>query len=147
MKLFGNKTTATTLTLGAAMMALVGKETVSAEEAEAANTELEGLNITGAALINSATYEELSEKAGRVDAAEQAATEAGEKVTDLEAKNTKLTNDLQAANERADKLAKTPGATHTSAVRTPGENDLADEPSDAEANQKLVEALHAEMLS
>ncbi|PJJ59429.1 hypothetical protein [Hymenobacter chitinivorans] len=147
MKLFGNKTTATPLTLGAAMLALVGKETVSAEEAEAANTELEGLNITGAALINSATYEELSEKAARVDAAEQAATQASEKVKDLEAANKTLTEDRDAQKLRADKLGKTPGAEHTSAVRTPGENDLADEPSDAEANQKLVEALHAEMLS
>ncbi|WP_400194064.1 hypothetical protein [Hymenobacter sp. B81] len=134
--------TAATLTLGAAMSALVGKETVTAEEATAANNELVEAGITGAALITPAAYDELEEKAGRTDAAEQRATEADQKVKDLEAQNQQLTNDLAAETERANKLAKAPGANQTSPVRTPGESDV----QEPDANQKLVEDLHAKML-
>ncbi|GAA3953938.1 hypothetical protein GCM10022406_39530 [Hymenobacter algoricola] len=127
------------------MSALVGKETVSAEEATAANEELEGMGITGAALINSASYEEMSEKAGRVDAAESAQAAADKKMLELEANNTKLTNDLATETARADKNAKLPGAEATTPARQDGKSDV-DEPATADANEKLVAELHAKML-
>ncbi|WP_201980376.1 S49 family peptidase [Hymenobacter rubidus] len=54
------------VSLGAAMLALMGAETVSAEQADAANAELKELGITGAALITAAAHEQLETAAASV---------------------------------------------------------------------------------
>ena len=143
MKLFGKSTT---LTLGAAMLALVGNESASAEQVDAANQELDTAGITGAQLVPGAVLDDLTAKADRVDAAEKAATDAK---ADLKKSN----DDLAAATERADKaekesarLAKLPGADSTTPVRVEGKSDIEEQPSDVAASQKIVDDLHAKML-
>ncbi|MDO7875530.1 hypothetical protein Q5H93_12370 [Hymenobacter sp. ASUV-10] len=131
MTLFGKKDVAT-LTLGAAMLALVGKDTVSAEEAGAANEELSTAGITGAQLLNQASFNDLSEKAGRVDAAEKEAADA-------KASNEKLSADLKAANDELATLRKKPGATHTTPRLAAGQTDVeADAP---DAHQQAIDEL------
>lgn len=137
MKFFG-KQNAATLTLGAAMMALVGTETATAEQVDAANQELDAAGIKGAQLVPGALLEELTEKAGRVDAAEKAQTDAEKKAGDLEEANGTLTEQVKA-------LGKKPGADATTPVRQDGAADL-EEPSEQRANEKIVADLHAKML-
>lgn len=145
------KKTAGEAAFGIAMTALVGKETVSAEEATAANDELAEAGIKGAQLINEASFTELTEKAGRVDAAEQAATKA----TDTSAAAAKATSDALAAagaqsiealvaqrdgyKVKADKFDKAGGAQHTTPNLATGKSDIEDDGPDA--NQKAIDEL------
>lgn len=138
LQLFG-KSAATTLVLGASMLALVGNESATAEQVDAANHDLDAAGIKGAQLVPGATLEDLTTKAGRVDAAEKAQADAEQKVSDLEEANTKLT-------EQVATLGKKPGADATTPVRKDGAADLQEPTSESEA-QKLVDQLHAEMLS
>ncbi|OUJ68656.1 S49 family peptidase [Hymenobacter crusticola] len=129
------------LTLGAAMLALVNKETVSAEEATAANAELTAAGIKGAAIITEAAYDDLTAKAEQlttaqstIQATENALKAAG--VTSV-AELVKQRDDFKAD---AEKYAKLPGAEQTGAIRREGESDV-EESGDADANQKLIDEL------
>jgi hypothetical protein len=145
LQLFGKKNPATSaLVFGAALTALVGKETVTDEEATAANAELEEAGITGAALITPAAFNALEEKAGRVDAAEERATKADEKATQEAEKAASLQADLDTANARITELEKLPGATHSRPGKKDGKSDVEE---GGDANQKLVDDLHAKMLA
>ncbi|WBA42971.1 hypothetical protein [Hymenobacter canadensis] len=138
LQLFG-KSAATTLVLGASMLALVGTESATAEQVDAANQELDAAGIKGAQLVPGAALEELTAKAGRVEAAEKAQAEAEKKAADLQEANTKLTEQVTA-------LGKKPGADATTPVRKDGAADLQEEPTSESEAQQLVEKLHAEML-
>lgn len=76
MKLF-SRGAAAPLTLGAAMLAIIGQEAVTAEQAEAANTELEAAGLKGAMLITEAAYKELETGSTAWEAAHEALTAAG----------------------------------------------------------------------
>jgi peptidoglycan hydrolase CwlO-like protein len=115
MKLFAKSNPA--LVFGAALLALVGKENVSAEEATAANEELTEAGVTGAQLITEAAFNDLSEKAGRVDAAEAAVAIAQQEATAAKAAEKKAADDLATEKKRADeaeaevdRLGSQPGA-------------------------------------
>lgn len=138
LQIFG-KSAATTLVLGASMLALVGNESATAEQVDAANHELDAAGIKGAQLVPGATLQELTEKASRVDAAEKAQLEAEKKAEGLEEANGKLT-------EQVATLGKKPGADATTPVRKDGAADL-EEPSELSANEKIVADLHAKMLA
>ena len=141
------KSPAAGLTFGTAMMAMVGKETISAEEATSANTELADAGIKGAQLINEATFTDLTEKAGRVDAAEQAATDAQQAATTateaLAATGvdsiSALVAERNAYKVKADKFDKSSGANHTSPVLPTGETDV--EKGEPDAHQLAIDAL------
>ncbi|MCA8830541.1 S49 family peptidase [Hymenobacter pini] len=146
MSLFAKK-----LTLGAAMHALVGKQTVSAEEATAANQELETAGITGALLITEAAFTELEAKANRTDTAEAAVATAQKEATDAKAAEKVAVDALAAETKRADeavaemeRMAEQPGAQVTNPRKSKEKNDV-EEPS-ATDHQKTVDALHAKML-
>ncbi|WP_375435079.1 S49 family peptidase [uncultured Hymenobacter sp.] len=142
MSLFAKK-----LTLGAAMLAIVGKETVSAEEATAANTELEAANIIGAKLITEAAFTDLEAKAGRVDTAEAALTTAQKEATDAKAAEKTATDALEAATKRADtaeaeatRLGNLAGAGHTTTRLESGKTDIQDN-EDRKTTAELLAAL------
>jgi hypothetical protein len=139
MKLFG-KTLGACLVFGAAVTALVGKETVSAQEAEAANGELAEAGINGAQLINEAAFTDLTEKAGRTDTAEAAAQGfsdalAAAGVESIEA----LVAQRDGFKVKADKFDKLPGATQTNPVLAAGTTDIED--GEPDANQKAIDEL------
>lgn len=139
LKLFGNRGIAA-LAFGAAMTALVGKETVSAEEATAANEELSAAGITGAQLITQATYDELDGKAGRTDAAEATAKGftdalAAAGAADIPA----LVAQRDAYKVKADKFDKNPGAGHTTPTLEAGKSDV--EPEAPDAHQQAINNL------
>ncbi|MDO7853165.1 hypothetical protein [Hymenobacter convexus] len=132
------------LVFGAAMTALVGKETVSAEEAVAANEELTEAGIKGAQLINEASFNELTEKAGRVDVAEKAAADAAKATTDaLAAAGAESIEALVAQRDgykvKADKFDKQPGAGHTTPVLEAGHSDV--EQTEPDAHQQAIDEL------
>ena len=150
MKLFGRELGAA-LVFGAAMTALVGKETVSAQEAEAANGELAEAGIKGAQLINQASYDELSEKAGRVDAAEKAAADAAQATSDaLATAGAESIEALVAQRDgykvKADKFDKAPGAKQTNPVLAAGQTDVEEDAPDAH-QQAMDELPHNKALS
>lgn len=145
LKLFGKSAT-TTLTLGAAMLALVGNESASAEQVDAANQELDTAGIKGAQLVPGAVLDDLTAKADRVDTAEAAKAEADKKNLDLTEANQKLTDDLAAEKKKTAELGKKPGAESTTPVRADGKTDIEEKPTDVAANQKIVDDLHAKML-
>ena len=135
MKLFGKELGAA-LVFGAAMTALVGKETVSAEEAEAANGELAEAGIKGAQLINQASFNDLTEKAGRTDVAEKAATDAAKVTSDaLAAAGAESIEALVAQRDgykvKADKFDKAPGAQQTNPTLAAGKTDVEEQAPDA----------------
>ncbi|MBO0360669.1 S49 family peptidase [Hymenobacter sp. BT186] len=163
MSLFNKKT----LTLGAAMVALVAKQTVSAEEAAAANTELEAANITGAKLITEAAFTDLEAKGARVDAAEKEATDAKaatktatdelatvrQEASDSKASNEQLTKDLEAATKRAEdaeaeatRLGNLSGATPTFARKSAEKNDVEEEGDTKSTAQILADLPHNKAL-
>ncbi|MFC7669300.1 hypothetical protein ACFQT0_19525 [Hymenobacter humi] len=136
------------------MLALVGKDAISAEEAIAANTELAEAGIKGAQLINEATFTELTEKAGRVDTAEQAATEAQETITATTEALTAagvdsvsaLVAERDAYKVKADKYDLKPGASHSAAVLPAGTSDV--EKGEPDAHQEAIDSLpHNKALS
>jgi hypothetical protein len=139
MRLFGrNSPDANTLTLGAAMQAIIGQATVSTEQAEAANIELEAAGIKGAMLITEAAFNDLDSKAGRVDAAEasvkgytDALAAAG--AADMAA----LVAERNALKVKADKFDAKPGASHTTPALPTGTTDL--EKGEPDANQKAID--------
>jgi hypothetical protein len=144
MKFFGKDTSTT---LGAAMTALVDNDAATAEQVDAANQELATAGIKGAQLVPGAVLDELTAKAGRVDAAEKAATEAAEKVTTLEASNekltasnTKLTDDLAKEKERSTALGKKPGADATTPVKKDGEKSDVEE-TEPDAHEQAIAGL------
>ncbi|TPG71996.1 S49 family peptidase [Hymenobacter nivis] len=134
MSLFSKK-----LTLGAAAFALVSAETITPEQAAAANQELTDAGVTGAQLITEAAFNDLTAKAGRVDAAETTAIEAAAKVTELTAANTQLTTDLATANASLVALGKVPGAAHSNPALGAGQTDINTEATDE--NQKAIDEM------
>lgn len=139
MKLFGRELGAA-LVFGAAMTALVGKETVSAEEAEAANTELTEAGIKGAQLINEAAFTDLTEKAGRTDAAEAAATATTEALAAAGAESIEaLVAQRDGYKVKADKFDKAPGAQQTNPTLAAGKTDVEEQAPDA--HQKAIDDL------
>lgn len=143
LKLFGRGGNPA-ITLGAAMMALVTTDTVSAEQVDAANQELETAGIAGAQLVPSAVLEELTTKADRVDAAEKAATEAKTALdTELKAAGVEtvaaLVAERDAAKAKADELGKKAGALHSKPALKAGESDVED--GEPDENQKAIDEL------
>ena len=139
MKLFGREL-GTTLAFGAAMTALVGKETVSAEEAVAANEELTAAGITGANLIHEAYFNELSEKAGRTDAAEQATKATTDALATAGAESiAALVAQRDGYKVKADKFDKAPGATQTNPALAAGQTDI--DQGEPDAHQKAIDEL------
>lgn len=139
MKLFGLGAAAA-LTLGAATQALVGQATVSAEQAEAANTELGAAGITGVQFITKAAFEELDGKATRLDQAEAsvqgyvtALTAAG--AADVAA----LVAQRDGYKLKADKFDALPGASHTTPALPTGTSDV--EKAEPNADQLALDAL------
>lgn len=149
MKLF-SKNSPAQLTLGAAMLALVGKETVSAEEAEAANGELAGAGVTGAQLITEAAFKELTDQASAGDEAGKARDKAAadlKAVTDAlaaagAADVAALVAQRDEARQKAEEYGAQPGAMGTTAAKE--KPDVSEEGGDA--NEKLVAELHEKML-
>lgn len=138
MKFFG-KSGLATLTMGAAVLALIGNESASAEQIDAANQELDAAGLKGAQLVPTGVLEELTAKADRVDTAEAAATAA-------KAAETTATDALAAANKRADeaeaeveRLGKQPGATTTTPRKEAGKSDV-EEPG-AKSTADILAAL------
>ena len=133
-------------TLGAAMLALVGVETVSAEMATAANTELEGLGITGAALVTPDAYQALEAKAGLVEAAQAAQATAEGRLTALtEAVTAAGASDVAALaaqrdewKTKAEAFGSQAGAMGTTAAKEG--NDIS-EGTPATAAQKAIDEL------
>ena len=122
------------------MTALVGKETVSAEEAEAANGELAEAGIKGAQLINEATFTDLTEKAGRTDVAEQATQATTDALAAAGADSIEaLVAQRDGYKVKADKFDKAPGATQTNPVLPTGQSDVEENAPDA--NQKAIDDL------
>lgn len=131
MKLFGRELGAA-LVFGAAMTALVGKETVSAEEAEAANGELAEAGIKGAQLINEAAFDDLTEKAGRTDTAEATAKGFSDALAAAGAESIEaLVAQRDGYKVKADKYDKAPGATQTNPTLKAGESDVEENAPDA----------------
>jgi hypothetical protein len=139
MKLFGLGAAAP-LVLGSAMLAIVGKESVTAEQAEAANTELTAAGIKGAQLITEAAFTELSEKAGRVDAAEATAKGFTDALAAAGAADmTALVAQRDGYKVKADKFDKGPGADHTTPTLEAGKTDV--EQGEPNADQKAIDEL------
>jgi hypothetical protein len=139
MKFFGLGAAAP-LTLGVAMQALIGQETVSAEQVDAANTELATAGLKGAQLVPGAVLDELTTKAGRTETAEASvsattAALAAAGVADL----TALVAERDAYKLKADKFDKAPGASHTTPTLAPGASDV--NPVEPDADQKALDAL------
>lgn len=137
MKLFGKSEAAAVF--GASMLLVMGNESASAEQIDAANAELTTAGLKGAQLVPSSVLEELTEKAGRTDAAELAATEAAGSLATATAGNEKLTTDLAAANTELATLRKLPGASHTNPALGAGQSDVGDEATDE--NQKAIDEM------
>lgn len=123
MKLFA-KSSPAPLVLGAAMLALTSA-TVTAEQVDAANQELDAAGIKGAQLVPDATLTELTEKAGRVEMADasikaytDALTAAG--AADVAA----LVAQRDAYKVKADQFDKGAGATHTTPNLAAGTTDV-----------------------
>lgn len=143
LKIFGRGGLATA-TMGAAMLAIIGNESASAEQIDAANQELDAAGLKGAQLVPTGTLEELTAKADRLDAAETAATAA-------KAAEKTAADALTAATKRADeadaevtRLGSQSGAAPTAPRKDAAKNDV-EEPG-ADDHQKAVDALHAKML-
>lgn len=135
MSLFAKK-----LTLGAAAHALVANQSITEEQATAANAELKTAGITDAAFITQTAFDALEAKANRVDAAEAMAKGftdalAAAGVADIAA----LVSQRDGYKVKADKFDKGPGAHHTDATLRAGHTDVeADEPdADAKAVAEL----------
>ena len=133
--MFGKK-----LTLGAASHALIGAVAVTPAQATAANEELQAAGVTGALLMTEATFDDLTAKAGRVDAAEatakgftDAVTAAG--FTDINA----LVTACAGYKVKADKYDKGSGAEHTNPSLRAGESDV--DKGEPDASQKLIASL------
>ena len=133
--MFGKK-----LTLGAAAHVLVNAETVSPEQATAANEELKAAGVTGALLITEAAFNDLTAKASRADKAEAtasgyAAALAAAGVADIAA----LVQQRDELKVKADQFDKGPGASHTTPTLEAGATDVdKDEPN---ADQQAIDAL------
>ena len=141
MSLFAKK-----LTLGAASLALVAKESITAEQAAAANTELEEAGITGARFITEAQATAFEAQAGLLTTAQNSVTATAEAlkaagVGSIEA----LVKQRDDAKAKADEYGDQPGAMSTTSTKE--KPDVTEEGGDAaKANEKLVADLHAKML-
>jgi ClpP class serine protease len=113
MGLFGNKNTTATASF-AALAALSGKTGLTAESAKAANEELVAAGVTDAAIITRTEFQELSAKAGRVDAAEKEAKE-------VKATNADLTTKLTASEKEVARLGALGGANPTTVGKVDGD--------------------------
>ena len=139
MKLFA-RGAAAPLTLGAAMLAIVGSNAVTAEQAEAANTELTAAGISGAQLITEADFTDLTEKAGRVDTAEAAAKGFTEALTTAGAADVAaLVAQRDGYKVKADLYDKAPGAGHSNPALPAGTSDV--EKGEPDANQQAIDEL------
>ena len=133
--MFGKK-----LTLGAAAHVLVNAETVSPEQATAANEELKAAGVTGALLITEAAFNDLMAKASRTGKAEAtasgyAAALAAAGVADIAA----LVQQRDEFKVKADQFDKAPGASHSSPGLKAGESDV--EPGEPDAHAKAIAEL------
>ncbi|OWP62896.1 hypothetical protein CDA63_11805 [Hymenobacter amundsenii] len=144
LKFFGKSGGLATALMGTAMLAIIGNESASAEQIDAANQELDAAGMKGAQLVPTGTLEELTAKADRVDTAEAA-------VTTAQGAEKTATDALAAATKRADeaeaevvRLGAQSGAAPTAPRKDAAKNDV-QEPS-ANDHQKTVDALHAKML-
>ncbi|MGI4833298.1 MAG: hypothetical protein ACRYFK_07535 [Janthinobacterium lividum] len=139
MKLFA-KSGLATLAFGAAMLALVGKETVTSEEAEAANGELETAGIKGAQFITEAAFNDLTTKASRTDAAETSAQGLKDALAAAGAADVAaLVAQRDGYKVKADKYDKGAGADHTNPTLKKGESDV--ETAEPDAHQKAIDEL------
>jgi hypothetical protein len=111
---------------GPAMLALVGASAVTPEMATAANTELEAMGISGAALITEAAHQALEAGSTAWDAALEALTTAG--ATDVAA----------LASERD--VLKTGMASVNSALTAAGAADVAALAADRDKHKALAES-------
>lgn len=136
MKFFGLGAAAP-LTLGVAMQALLGQDTVSAEQVDAANTELATAGLKGAQLVPGAVLDELTAKAGRTDAAEASAQGMTEALAAAGAADVAaLVAQRDGYKVKADKFDKAPGASHTTPSLQPGASDV--NPTEPDADQKAI---------
>ena len=129
--------------LGAAMVALLGTYTASAEQIDAANQELATAGLQGAQLVPGATLEALEEKAGRVDAAEAAVQATTDAVTAAGATSVAdLVAQRDKARQEAEAFGNQPGELPTSSTKL--KTDVVES---AEAPDKEWEAIHERMLA
>jgi len=133
--MFGKK-----LTLGAASHALISAETVSPEQATAANDELKAAGVTGALLITEAAFNDLTAKAGRAEAAEASAKGSADALaaagaTDVAA----LVAQRDGFKVKADQFDKLPGAAHTTPTLEAGTSDV--DQGEPNADQQLINDL------
>ena len=139
MKLFGLGASAS-LTMGAAVSALIGQAAVTTDQAIAANTELSAAGITGVQLITKAAFEELDGKATRLDAAEATARGFTEALTAAGAADVAaLVAQRDGYKVKADLYDKKPGASHTTPALPTGTSDV--DKGEPDADQKALDAL------
>ena len=139
MKFFGLGAAAP-LTMGVAMQALLGQETVTAEQVDTANTELVAAGLKGAQLVPGAVLDELSAKAGRAELAEASAKGMTEALAAAGAADVAaLVAQRDGFKVKADKFDKLPGAGHTAPSLVPGASDVT--PAEPDANQKAIDEL------
>jgi ClpP class serine protease len=135
MSLFAKK-----LTLGAAAHALVANQSITPEQATAANAELTAAGVTGVQFITEAAADEFEAQAGlltlaqaSVQATADALAAAG--VTDIAA----LVSQRDAYKVKADKYDKAGGAQHTTPNLEAGATDI--DAGEPDANQKAIDEL------
>ncbi|MGI4760475.1 MAG: S49 family peptidase, partial [Janthinobacterium lividum] len=118
--MFGKK-----LTLGAAAHALISAETVTPEQATAANEELKTAGVTGALLITEAAFNDLTTKAGRADAAEASVKGISAALAAAGAADVAtLVAQRDGFKVKADQFDKLPGAAHTTPTLEAGASDV-----------------------
>lgn len=139
MRFFG-KTDPAPFSAGVALLALVGQASITPEQVDAANTELSTAGLTGAQLVPSATLDELTATAGRVETAEAAVKGYTDSLAAAGAADVAaLVAQRDAYKVKADKLDALPGASHTTPTLVPGATDL--DKGEPDADQKTIDEL------
>jgi hypothetical protein len=132
MKFFG-KSDPTPVLMGAALLALVGSDSASAEQIDAANEELEAAGLKGAQLVPGATLDDLTAKADRVDTAESAVKATADAVKAAGATSVAdLIAQRDAARKDAEEFGSQPGELPTGSTKVkPDVEEGADEATKA----------------
>ncbi len=139
MKFFG-RTGPAPFTAGVALLALVGQDTVTAEQVDAANTELDAAGLKGAQLVPGAVLDELTAKAGRTDTAEASLKGVNDALAAAGAADVAaLVAQRDGYKVKADKFDAKPGASHSNPSLVPGATDLGQ--GEPDANQKAIDEL------
>ena len=126
--------------MGVAMQALLGQDTVTAEQVDTANAELGTAGLKGAQLVPGAVLDELTAKAGRTDVAEASAKGFTDALAAAGAPDVAaLVAQRDAYKEKADKFDAKPGASHSNPSLVPGATDL--DKGEPDANQKAIDEL------